>query len=213
MRTISPRRLISRAAWCERLGRARRLARARLLERGDDAPPLSVAGARRTALRMRSSNRTSPTASRCRSSSSASAAVSRSAYASLVRRSAGARVLPDAHLRAAPRHRAADVEHDARAEVRLLLVLAHDPAIGARGDLPVDVAKVVARLIRPVLGELDREALARRPVKSGHEAVDNPTSDDLDAPQRSEAGWVEEVGAVARADSIELGKVIGPWEA
>jgi len=43
-----------------------------------------------------------------------------------------------------PGHGLADVEDDARAEVRLLLVLSHHPAIGAGGDLPVDVAEVVA---------------------------------------------------------------------
>src|SRR4029077_4471293 len=97
--------------------------------------------------------------------------------------------------RAAPGHGATDVEDDRGAEVGFLFVLAHDPAVGARGDLPVDVAEVVAGLIRAVVGELDRKAFARRSVQAGHEAVDDPPGDNLNAPQSSEAGWVEEVCA------------------
>ena len=95
----------------ERVGRARRLARlpAPRARRRRGATGRCGRGAG-SALRMRSSKRTRPTASRCRSSSSASAAVSRSAYASFVSRSAARRA--DAHLRAAPGHGAADVEHD-----------------------------------------------------------------------------------------------------
>src|SRR5262249_11999819 len=71
------------------------------------------------------------------------------------------RILTDAHLRATPRHRSADVEHDTGAEIGLFLVLANDPTIGAGGNLPIDVPKVVARLVRPVISELDREAFTR----------------------------------------------------
>jgi hypothetical protein len=93
----------------------------------------------------------------------------------------------------APVHGSADVEHDGGAEVGLLLVLLDDPAIGARGDLPVDVAKVVARLIGTKIGELHREPLARRPVQSAEESVDDPASDDLEVTELRERGGVEEI--------------------
>ena len=82
-----------------------------------------------------------------------------------------------------------------RAEVGLFFVLADDPAVGARGDLPVDVARVVARLIGAILGELDRESLAGGSVETGHEAIDDPASDDFDATESGEARGVEQIGA------------------
>ena len=107
----------------------------------------------------------------------------------------GVRELGEARGGAAPRHRSAHVEDDRRAEVGLLLVLLDDPSIRARGDLPVDVPQVVARLIGTILGELHRESLPGRTVQSGEKAVDDPASDDLDVAERRERGGVEQIGA------------------
>src|SRR5262249_16388654 len=96
---------------------------------------------------------------------------------------------------AAPIHGSADVEHDARAEVRLLLVLFYHPAIGARGDLPIDVSRLVSRLIGTILGELHRESLAGRTVEPGQETSDDPSSHDFDPTERCETSRVEKVGA------------------
>src|SRR6185503_13187691 len=117
--------------------------------------------------RTRSSKRTRPTASRWRSSNNASAGQSLGVLqlgeTAVRARLRGTAKLGDA--RAAPVHRLADVQHDRRAEVGLFFILPHDPPVGARRDLPIDVARVVARLIGAILRELHRKSLPWGPVK------------------------------------------------
>jgi GTP-binding protein LepA len=108
-----------------------------------------------------------------------------------------------------PAHGTADIQDDGRAEVGFLLELLHDPAIGARRNLPVDVAQVVARLIGAMLRELDGEPLARGSVQSGHEAVDNPARDNFDPTQRGQAGRIEEVGSGCTGTFHRSGEAIG----
>ena len=182
---MSPRRLMMRAACCSAFRRARRLALSRFLERGDDAAPLAVSGARWHG------------ASDAIVEADQADGVALSQQQQRDRRGEplGVFEFRQSVGRAAPGHRAADVEHDGRAEVGFFLVLADDPAVGARGDLPVDVAEVVAGLVRAVVGELDGESLSGRAMEPGHEAVDDPPGNNLNAPQGREARWVEEIGA------------------
>jgi hypothetical protein len=92
-------------------------------------------------------------------------------------------------------HGGAYVEHEHGARVRLFLELLDHPAIGTTGDPPVEIAQVVARHVRPVLGELDTEALPRRPMHTGHEAVDHPAGDELQVAKGCQDGGVELIGA------------------
>ena len=86
-------------------------------------------------------------------------------------------VLPFGEAAAAPViHRAAQIEQQGRAEIRLLLVLADVIAIRAPEDAPVDVANLVARHIRPVLLELDGKALVRRAVQAGRKGLPPPAA-------------------------------------
>ena len=99
---------------------------------------------------------------------------------------------------AGPGHRAAGVAHHHGAEVGLLLELLHVQAVVAAQDLPVHVAQLVARLIHPVLGELDGEPSAGRSVEAGQEAFDDPFGDDLEPAQLGDLEGVEQIepGAV-----------------
>jgi hypothetical protein len=63
-------------------------------------------------------------------------------------------------FRARPRHGSADIEHDAGAEVGLLLELLHDPAVGTGGNLPVDVPEVVPGLVGAMLGKFHGKPLS-----------------------------------------------------
>ena len=46
-------------------------------------------------------------------------------------------------------------------------------ALGAREDVPIDVAEIVAGGVGAVFGEFLTETELRRAVQAGHEAVDN----------------------------------------
>ncbi len=85
--------------------------------------------------------------------------------------------------RAAPRHRATDVEDDRGAQIGFFFELPDDPPVGARRDLPIQVSQVVARLIGTIIGELHRESASCGTVKTGHETIDDPTGNDLDPSQ------------------------------
>ena len=114
--------------------------------------------------------------------------------------------LREAPRRAAPGHRRAHVADEHRAEVGLLLELLHIDAVVAAEQLPVDVAELVAGLVHPVLGELDRESATRGPVKSREESLDHPFGDDLQPSQAGDLDGVEEIHASGRGHQ---GKVEG----
>ena len=99
-----------------------------------------------------------------------------------------------------PLHRATDIEQQHGAKIRLFLELFHDPAFGARRDFPVDVAQIVARLIRTVLGEFHAEALARRAMQAGEKAVDQPARTDFEPAKCSEHSGINEIGTGLRSE-------------
>src|SRR5690625_3832726 len=74
---------------------------------------------------------------------------------------------------AAVRHRRRYVEHHVVAQVRLFLELLDVVSIRLGEYLPVDVAQLIARIVRPVLGKFDRKAVVRALMKARHEAFDN----------------------------------------
>ena len=73
-------------------------------------------------------------------------------------------------LRGAERHRRRDVEHDPRRQRALGDLQAHVGLAGARGRRRVDLAHVVADLVRAQLRELGARAHARRAAIAGQRA-------------------------------------------
>ena len=106
--------------------------------------------------------------------------------------------------RAGPRHRPADVEHHGGAEVGLLLVLLHVQPVVAAQHLPVDVAQLVAGLVHPVLGELDREAAPGRPVQSGQEAFDHTFGHELEPAEARDVHRIEQIETGAPGGRLDL---------
>ena len=85
-------------------------------------------------------------------------------------------------------HRAAAIEDDGGAEVRLLLVFADVVAVAACEDAPVNVPDFVAGHVLPVLLEFDAEALVRRPVQARGEALDDLPREHLEVRRRGPQG-------------------------
>ena len=105
----------------------------------------------------------------------------------------GVRALREPLWRAAPRHRTTRVDQDHRAKVRFLLELFDEQAIGTSQDPPVEVAKLVPRLVGAVFGEFHRESAKRRSVQAGEKTLHDAFGDDLYAPQPSNLGRIEEI--------------------
>ena len=105
----------------------------------------------------------------------------------------GVRPLREPLWRTAPRHRTTRVHQNHRAKVRFLLELFDEQAIGTSQDPPVEVPKLVPRLVGAVLGEFHRESAKRRSVQAGEKALHDAFGDDLYAPQPSNLGGIEEI--------------------
>lgn len=105
----------------------------------------------------------------------------------------GVRALREPLWRAAPRHRTTRVDQDHRAKVRFLFELFDEQSIGTSQDPPVEVSKLVPRLVGAVLGEFHRESAKRRAVQAGEKALHDALGDNLYAPQPSNLGGIEEI--------------------
>src|SRR2546426_12213846 len=79
---------------------------------------------------------------------------------------------------------------------RSLLELLDEQAVGAGEHLPVEIARLVARLIGAVLGELDREPAEWRAVDSGEEPLHDPLRHDLDPTEASDFGGIQQIDAL-----------------
>ena len=77
-------------------------------------------------------------------------------------------------------HRPRDVEDHREVRVRVGLVLLQVVPVGARVQLPVDAADVVARHVAAVLGEVDRRAEVRRAMQPVDEPVDDGLREQLE---------------------------------
>ena len=93
-------------------------------------------------------------------------------------------------------HRAAGVDQEIGLEVGLLLVALDVEAVGLGQGLPVEVADRVARHVRPVLGELDREPVVGGPVQAGDEPLDDETGDQVETAQTRHRFGIEKGGRV-----------------
>ena len=101
---------------------------------------------------------------------------------------------------AGPGHGTAGVQHQHGAEVGLFLVLLDVQPVGAGEKLPVDIAGLVAELVRPMLGEFNRESAAGRAMQPPEKTLDDALGDQLDSAQAGDFVRIEEVESFA-ADS------------
>src|SRR6266566_2571688 len=92
-----------------------------------------------------------------------------------------------------PRHGAARVHQDHRAEICLFFELLDEQTIGAPEDPPVEILQLIARLVGAVRSELYREPTEGRSMHSGKESLNNALSDDLDAAEAGNVGRIEQV--------------------
>ena len=74
------------------------------------------------------------------------------------------------------------VDHEQHGELALLEVALHVGRAEPGGDVPVDGADVVARLVLAHLGELDPAAAERAGVLAGHDVAHEVAGGDLDPP-------------------------------
>ena len=79
--------------------------------------------------------------------------------------------------------------------VRVGFVFLQVVAIGARVQLPVDAADVVAGHVAAMLGEIHRRAEVRRPVQPVDEPVDDRLREQLEVADAREDLRVDETGA------------------
>ncbi len=77
-------------------------------------------------------------------------------------------------------HRSRDVEDDDEVRVRVRLELLDVETVGAAKDSPVDAPNVVARHVRSMLREIDRQTQIRRAVKAVDEAVHHGAGQQLE---------------------------------
>jgi hypothetical protein len=107
---------------------------------------------------------------------------------------------------AGPRHGAADVAHDHRPEVGLLLELLHVQAIVAAQDFPVYVPNVVTRLIHSVLGKLDGKSTAGGTMKAGEEPLDHSLGHHLDPSELRDLEGIEQIETAGRGQRGHKGR-------
>ncbi len=100
-------------------------------------------------------------------------------------------------LAVAERHRRARVDDEVDGEVLFLLVEADEEALEALVDVPVEVAKIVARLVVAVVGELDAApALLRAPL-GAQAAREDPPADEREVVELPLELVVEELRRLA----------------
>src|SRR2546426_338202 len=74
--------------------------------------------------------------------------------------------------------------------------LLDEQAVGAGEHLPVEITRLVARLIGAVLGEFDREPAEWRTVDAGEEPLHDPLRHDLDPTEASDFSGIQQIDAL-----------------
>ena len=87
------------------------------------------------------------------------------------------------HVLRAEVDRARKVEQEPAGDLAILVVLAHVRGLQPRGDVPVDVAHVVAVLVLADIGEIQAEAAEEGPVIAVQQPVETADHRPLEAPQ------------------------------
>ena len=82
-------------------------------------------------------------------------------------------------------HRRGEVEQQPGGDLAVFGVLAHVRDVGARGDVPVDVAQVVAELVLAQVRDVDAGAAEHRPVVALQASVQTPQHPPLEAAQHT----------------------------
>src|SRR6476660_1998045 len=70
-------------------------------------------------------------------------------------------------------HRFGCIDDADQVEIRLFKILLKINLVGLAKDLPIDVSNIIAGNIRPMLRELDADALIWRAMHASHEAFDD----------------------------------------
>ena len=89
-------------------------------------------------------------------------------------------------------HGVAGVEQHRQQAVGFAAKALEIQALGARIDVPIDMAKIVAGSVGAIFGELLAEAEIGRAVQAGDEAIDHGFGDQVEAGDAGEDGGVEE---------------------
>src|SRR5690606_30871260 len=91
------------------------------------------------------------------------------------------------------RHRPRRIDDENRLKIRLVLVLAHEVAIGPRPRAPVEEARIVARSVEAVLRENVRRSFRRASVVASQETACDRPSDELERLELSDGLRIEDV--------------------
>src|SRR6185369_12789821 len=96
------------------------------------------------------------------------------------RRSEVLRILELRYIAARVPHRCARINKKMNPSVGVALILLDVKPIGPRKQLPIEMAKIIARHVRTMLGEVGGEAEIRRTMKARDESFDDGSSDKLE---------------------------------
>jgi hypothetical protein len=97
-------------------------------------------------------------------------------------------------------HGAGTVEEQVAAEVGLVLELLDVMAVGPGEDPPVEMARVIAGGVLPILGEFDGEAVIGAAMESGPESLDHGAGAEFEAADGHERLGMDEGGASGKLD-------------
>src|SRR6185312_8674177 len=111
-------------------------------------------------------------------------------------------------------HRRRDVQDHREVGVGIRLVLLDVVAVAPRVEPPVDAPDVVARHVRPMLGEIHRRAQMRRAMQTVDESLDDGAREQLEVPDPRENRGIEKRRALLRGDrSHSSGLLTSPTSA
>jgi hypothetical protein len=96
-------------------------------------------------------------------------------------------------------HRRARIEQDHQSRVGLAFVAADVCALGAGEDVPVDEARIVAFDVRAIFLEFLAEAVVRRAMQPGEEALDRRARHQLEVREPRERRWCQQTIESRRA--------------
>src|SRR5205814_2247245 len=89
-------------------------------------------------------------------------------------------------------HRRRRIEQHGEVRVRIGLELLDEMPVAPRKQLPVDAADVVARQVRPVLGEIHRRPEMRRAVQPVDDSLGHEARDELEIADPCEHGRIDQ---------------------
>src|SRR5262249_2065705 len=100
-------------------------------------------------------------------------------------------------------HGSRGIDKEDRPQVRFVLVLFQVVTIGLPKGAPVHVSDLIARHIRPVLGELNGGALGRAEMKPLDEAFHQRSGDDLEISQARHRARIKVVAQIGHEEDLD----------